>query len=109
MTKFKLLTMSAIVAGMFAVSAPAEARFVKDHPETSMQKEYGFEKDHHKMMKKKHHHKKAAAAAPAKEEPKKDAPKKHHHKKKKMMMSHHNHGTTPNECIKPPCGMNYDH
>lgn len=97
MTKFKMLASAAVVAALFAVSAPAEARHVKAHEDSTMHNEYAFQKSMHgnKTVKKPfkvHKHKKAKA-------------KKKKFKKKRA----HRHGTTPNECIRPPCGMNYNH
>ncbi len=95
MNKFKLLAMAALVAGVLAGAAPAEARHVKMHGDSTMQNEYGFQKDMkgNKAVKDKLKH-------------------KHKHKKKmkkaKKMKHAGRHGTTPNECTNPPCGHNYD-
>lgn len=81
----KFLAAAAIVSALFAAPATAEARTVKKGIENQMQKEYGFQKDYknNKVIKKK----------------KKSAKKKMHKKY---------HGTYPNNCIKPPCGYNYN-
>lgn len=81
----KLLAAAAVVSVLFAAPVTAEARTVKKSIENQMQKEYGFQKDYKntKVLKKK--------KTPA---------------KKKMKKKHH--GTYPNNCIKPPCGYNYN-
>lgn len=81
----KFLAAAAIVSALFAAPATAEARIVKPGVENPMAKEYGFQKDRkdNKFIKKK----------------KKNL-------KKKMKKKYH--GNYPNNCIKPPCGYNYN-
>lgn len=113
MTKFKLLAAAAVLAAMCSGAGMANAahksshqdRYVKPHAQTTMANEYGFQKDmkDNKSVKKPFAVKKHAAKKHA---AKKHAMKKHHRMAKKAAAR--NHGTTPNECIRPPCGMNYD-
>lgn len=81
----KFLAAAAVVTALLAAPATAEARTVKKGIENSMMKEYGFQKDYKdsKVIKKK-----------------KTNMKKKMHKKR--------HGNYPNNCIKPPCGYNYN-
>lgn len=92
MNKIKLLATAALVAGVLVASAPAEARYVKSHSGTTMQNEYGFQKD---MKGNKRVKNKLKAL-------------KYKHKKKIKKKHVKRYGTTPNECINPPCGHNYD-
>lgn len=94
MKKLKLLATAALVAGMFAFTAPAEARTVPKYPKSAMSMEYGFQKNMKGNKRVKDRIK------PFRKERAK-ANKKIAKKMKKR------HGTTPNECIKPPCGLNY--
>lgn len=86
MKKLKLLAAAAVVTALFAAAAPAEARHVKPQPETTMQTEYGFQKSM-----------KGAKIVKAKKK-----------MKRKMARKHNRQGNYPNDCIKPPCGLNYE-
>lgn len=92
MNKIKLLAAAAVIASFALAPATADARHVKSHVDTTMQNEYGYQKDMkgNNVIKKK----------------KKKAHKKAVKKKKKKK---NRSGTTPNECINPPCGQNYEH
>lgn len=96
MNKIKLLTATALIAGLFAVSAPAEARTVPKYPKSAMAMEYGFQKN----MKGNKHVKDRIKPF-----------RKDRAKSNKKVAKHYRgkrHGTTPNECFRPPCGLNYN-
>jgi len=96
MKKLKLLTATALIAGMFAFTAPAEARTVPKYPKSTMQMEYGFQKNMKGNKRVKDRIKPF----------RKDRAKANKKVAKKFRGKRY--GTTPNECIKPPCGLNYD-